>query len=401
MNNAVNNRDDLRSLPPLGDIPLQMARRVRGIARGPAGRSVGQIILGAWYVIPVPRLPADLAGNRAYLIRIPYDLDFVPDGPGPRWLEVAFRFCTDGAMVHAALPHLAAPGDQARDYALNAQLTFTAQDQRTADPVLPGIDLPATTATVQVSGIGSEEVRWRHIAAADATVPAGSRIGWIVLLLPQDDAGAIPSGPRELMVCATAGFGAPAGRLRGTAEEAIDDAFTISLPEREAVAAHRATADGPRVFVSYAHDSDQHKADVAALCRLLGAAGLNVTFDGEPGRRRRDWQRWMTTGINRADYVIVVASPDYRAISEFAYDENTRRGVLEEYRLLLTLLGEDRRRWLGRILPVVLPGRVLRDIPIALQPLDVDHYRVTSLTPDGIAELVGSIGQDEADGARA
>ena len=150
-------------------------------------------------------------------------------------------------------------------------------------------------------------------------------------------------------------------------------------------------AGGPRVFVSYAHDSETHKADVRTLADLLTAAGVQVTLD-QHGTARRDWHEWMTTGIRGSDYVIVIASPEYRKVSEFTASTRERIGSPAEYRLLRTLLAENRDFWLPRILPAVLPGRSIDEIPLAFQPRECDHYLVPALTQAGLASLLAAIG---------
>jgi hypothetical protein len=381
---AVNTSDETNALPRLGDIPLLLAEPERGIDRTPSGVPIGLITLQAWQVDSVPRVPASFSGYAAYLIRVTYDLDIEPDAPMPRWFEVGFAFACTGTTVHDALPQHVDLRDEARTYVLNGQLTFTRQDQRVADPVMSDIQLPAVAPEILVFGRGSPKVRWRHIGTADAPIRSGSRTGWVVLL--------VPSGQRQILVRATARFALPAEQTEGLREMDRPDAFTIDLPERQPVTAHRATTDGPRVFVSYAHDSDEHKKAVKALCDLLKDAGVTVVVDqDEPHDVRRDWHDWMTTGIYRGDYVIVVASAAYRSVGLSELDDRTHSGVQAEYRFLMSMLRESRSTWLPRILPVVLPGHAVSEIPAGLQPYDADHYIVPSLTADDVAGLLRTI----------
>jgi len=147
----------------------------------------------------------------------------------------------------------------------------------------------------------------------------------------------------------------------------------------------------PKVFVSYAWDSDDHKRAVKRLGDLLHAAGITVELDQKELDVRRDWNRWMTTAVLRSDYVVVVASPAYRAAGRYEHDDRTHAGVQAEYALLISLLYESRTTWVRKILPVVLPGREVNEIPAGFQPHDAHHYIVPELTPDGVAGLLRTI----------
>ena len=71
--------NEIDPAPILADIPLLLIRPVRHIASQPSGIPAGLITLRAWEVNRVSRLPPDLAGFEAYLIRMSYDLDVEPD----------------------------------------------------------------------------------------------------------------------------------------------------------------------------------------------------------------------------------------------------------------------------------------------------------------------------------
>jgi hypothetical protein len=55
--------------------------------------------------------------------------------------------------------------------------------------------------------------------------------------------------------------------------------------------------------------------------------------------------------------------------------------------MLRNKMTEDRNLWTAKILPVVLPGNTINDIPEFLMPYSATHYFIEHLTPDGIAEL--------------
>jgi hypothetical protein len=148
------------------------------------------------------------------------------------------------------------------------------------------------------------------------------------------------------------------------------------------------TGSTPTVFVSYAHDSPQHRHAVLLLAELLTANGIHVEIDQWAGVRRQDWGAWATEHIRLADFVIVVASPDYHRVADGFVATTANRGTQSEAAVLRDQLHGNRAAWVPKLLPVVLPGHDVAEIPMFLQPYSVDHYIVTELTDGGITGLL-------------
>jgi hypothetical protein len=148
-------------------------------------------------------------------------------------------------------------------------------------------------------------------------------------------------------------------------------------------------APSPSVFVSYAHDSPQHKADVRALCTLLATAEIAPAFDQFWLTERQDWYLWAIQQIKTADFILVVASERCRIVGDGENAPGDNKGLASEMALLRELYNSDRENMTKRVLPVVLPGHSPDEIPLFLQPWTKDHYEVPSLTPDGLEELLG------------
>jgi WD40 repeat protein len=142
----------------------------------------------------------------------------------------------------------------------------------------------------------------------------------------------------------------------------------------------------PRVFVSYAHDSAVHKRVVFELEDLLRANGIETVIDRQPAERI-NWNDWMTTEILQADFVLLIASPAYRAAVERTSSSN-HFGVQAEGRLLRDRYHGDPETWRTKILPVVLPGCRVEDIPLFVSPNIETRYEIADLTREGAAELL-------------
>jgi len=72
----------------------------------------------------------------------------------------------------------------------------------------------------------------------------------------------------------------------------------------------------PTVFVSYSHDSDEHKQWVRDKCKNLQSRGVNVIldqFDLKPGD---DIHQFIEDGVQTSDYILLVCTPSYKDKAE-------------------------------------------------------------------------------------
>jgi hypothetical protein len=144
----------------------------------------------------------------------------------------------------------------------------------------------------------------------------------------------------------------------------------------------------PKVFVSYAHDSAEHKAQVLALATFLRDARIEAVLDKWADDARQDWYAWAIREMTDAQYVLVVASERYRATGDGNGLNTDNRGVQSESALLRELVHADRATWLPKVLPVILPGNTIDQIPLFLQPHTASHYHVTSFDITGAEDLL-------------
>ena len=151
------------------------------------------------------------------------------------------------------------------------------------------------------------------------------------------------------------------------------------------------------MFVSYAHDSEAHKAEVRSLCEILADHGADVLLD-QWVVNKVIWSEWAER-LWEADFVLVVASPKYKARvdSGRAHDHGT--GVLYEARLLRDLVTGFPDSGHGRILSVLLPGHVVDEIPRFLLPYTGTHYEVRQINAAGVAELRNALAGQPAERA--
>jgi hypothetical protein len=373
----------LSSAHTIGGIPLFLADASKSVEMAPNGISIGLIKLRGWQLHRLFPLPPDFAGQAAYLIRVNYEFDIAADVPPPVWAEVEFAFEVSDVSVVDAVPREVTSPVAPSVYQLTEQLNFVHRDGD-ADRCWPAgsaadrIAMPAVVPQIDCFGLGGALVRWRHTT----TVPAGTRTGWVVLVVPADwdTLRVMAFGKYHLDT-------EPQLRLRPTSRP---DAFEVRLPAATPTSLDTNTSphkEGLRVFVSYAWESKTHKIAVKAFCRLLEEQGVDVRFDQRDDGIRRNWDNWTTTQILRADYVVVIASPAYRLAGNGGLPQDQHRGVKSEYDRLADLLLRERDEWTRKLLPVVLPGRSADELPLSFLPGIADHYPVPSLDHAGMASV--------------
>lgn len=67
-------------------------------------------------------------------------------------------------------------------------------------------------------------------------------------------------------------------------------------------------------FISYSHDSDEHRERVLALSERLRSDGIATILDlyVEKGSPTEGWPRWMMNGLNAATHILCVCTETYR-----------------------------------------------------------------------------------------
>jgi len=357
----------------------------------PSQVPLGAVQLGGWQVTSVDPVPADFPGQDAYLVKLNYDLALEPEVPGLRWFEfgVSFSALADGRpAVLDALPRNVVEPQGPTAFSLGRHLGFVSSP----DGAGSDAQLPAVAPFVDVFGVGTAGVRWRHVSRDGHLVRPGSYTAWIVLV--------VPAGRDKLEAELTARYDLAPDDALGYRPASRPARFQLSLPEASAPRPGRGTPPAPtepagpvgpktpRVFISYAHDDQRHVDAVRAFGEFLLRSGIDAHMDRWDLDFRRDWYQWAAEQITTADFVVVVASPICRMVGNGEIENTQRRGLQSEMSLLRELLHADRATWLRRLLPVVLPGGTVSDIPLFLQPETADHYLVADFTVPGAEDLL-------------
>ena len=148
----------------------------------------------------------------------------------------------------------------------------------------------------------------------------------------------------------------------------------------------------PIVFISYAHDSLEHKERVREFATFLHShIGVEVVLDQWVDNVRQDWSLWATQQLTGANFVIVIASTEYRKRAEGIAPSHVGRGSQFEAMILRDTLTRNLAAATQRILPVVLPGGSVEDIPAFLAPYSTTHFTIDKLTRADVTDLVNAM----------
>jgi len=121
--------------------------------------------------------------------------------------------------------------------------------------------------------------------------------------------------------------------------------------------------DNLRVFISYSHDSEEHKDRVQALSDRLRADGIDCIIDQYETSPPEGRPRWCNNQIEEADFVLVVCTEIYER--RFNGIDSTRKG--------------KGAKWEGAIITQELydyQGRNKKFIPIIFIPKDENHIPI-------------------------
>ncbi|MDP3105470.1 MAG: tetratricopeptide repeat protein [Candidatus Methanoperedens sp.] len=116
----------------------------------------------------------------------------------------------------------------------------------------------------------------------------------------------------------------------------------------------------PTVFISYSHDSKEHKDRVLALSDRLRADGIDCSIDQYETSLPEGWARWCNNQIEEADFVLVVCTGIYERRFKGIELPGKGKGAIWEGMIITQELYESQ-------------GRNKKFIPVIFTPEDKTH----------------------------
>jgi hypothetical protein len=121
------------------------------------------------------------------------------------------------------------------------------------------------------------------------------------------------------------------------------------------------------VFISYSHDSEEHRARVLALAQRLRADNISATLDRfVTGTPQAGWPRWMMDELARANFVLVVCTETYSRRFGGHEDHSKGKGADWEGGLIAQNI-YDAPEESAKFVPVVFSATDVQFIPTPLR----------------------------------
>jgi hypothetical protein len=138
-----------------------------------------------------------------------------------------------------------------------------------------------------------------------------------------------------------------------------------------------------RVFISYSHDTPEHKRRVLALAgRLRENNGIDAIVDTYEQSPPQGWPAWCETEIDKADFVLMVCTATYLRRVRGEEEPSTGHGVLWEARLIRQDI-YDAGSAINKYVPVVLSDGSPSHVPRPVRGATIFHVE----TPEGYEGL--------------
>ena len=138
----------------------------------------------------------------------------------------------------------------------------------------------------------------------------------------------------------------------------------------------------PKVFISYSHDSDEHKDRVLALANRLRQDGIDATLDRYEASPPEGWPMWMDRQVRESAFVLVVCSEIYLKRAQGKEEPGKGHGARWESVLTFQQIYDAGSKNV-KFVPVLLQGGEPSHIPDPLKP--ATFYQCT--TEDGYEQL--------------
>jgi nucleoside phosphorylase len=138
----------------------------------------------------------------------------------------------------------------------------------------------------------------------------------------------------------------------------------------------------PKVFISYSHDSQEHKDRVLGLADRLRKDGIDCTIDQYEESPSEGWQRWMLNQVEEATFVLVACTEQYDRRFRGREAVGKGKGVTWEGGVIIQEIYDDQGQN-AKFIPILFSQEDANFISSPLR--SATNYRL--YTPDGYESL--------------
>lgn len=130
-----------------------------------------------------------------------------------------------------------------------------------------------------------------------------------------------------------------------------------------------------RVFISYSHDSPEHKEQVLQLADRLNSEGVDCYLDQYIQNPPEGWDLWPYNQIEAADFVLLVCTAIYKRRAEGKEEPGKGLGSTWEAQIVTAAIYNKHARRNEKFIPVFFLPATKDDIPFFVST--VNHYDLT------------------------
>ena len=134
----------------------------------------------------------------------------------------------------------------------------------------------------------------------------------------------------------------------------------------------------PKVFISYSHDSHEHKERILELADRFREEGIDCTIDQYQESPAEGWQRWMLNQVEVADFVLIACTEQYDLRFRGHKEFGKRKGATWEGGIIIDEL-YDAQGQNSKFIPITFTSEDSNFISSPLR--GATSYRLN--TPDG------------------
>jgi len=121
-----------------------------------------------------------------------------------------------------------------------------------------------------------------------------------------------------------------------------------------------------KVFISYSHDSEEHKQCVLKLANRLREEAVDCNIDQYESSPSEGWPRWMLNQLDWAEFVLVICTEVYNRRFRGHEEPGIGRGVTWEGAIITQELYDNHSRS-NKFIPIVFNAQDKKHIPIPIR----------------------------------